>query len=292
MFGYIKIERAELRIREYEYYRAAYCGLCRSMGKCTGQCSRLTLSYDFAFLAHVRMLLDGETGRIRPRRCIVHPIRKRQMMEPNDSLRYCAYASVILAFEKCRDDVADERGLCRMVARLRCLFLRGAYRRAKKAYPALCDTVRAHLMRLGEEETRQTPLVDTVAAIFGELLGDVTAHGLSGEDARLAHKIGFEVGRFIYLMDALDDLEKDAKRGRFNPFLLLYGGPVPNEDRRGLRDALIAGLFDLEKAIDLLPDGNATAREILHNVLYLGMPQTMDRVLGSKKEDIREQQSL
>ena len=77
MFGYIKVERDELRVREYEYYKATYCGLCRSMGKCTGQCSRMLLSYDFTFLAGVRMALCGEKPQFKRRRCIAHPLRRR-----------------------------------------------------------------------------------------------------------------------------------------------------------------------------------------------------------------------
>lgn len=296
MFGYIRAERAELRIREYEYYRAAYCGLCRSMGKCTGQCSRLTLSYDIAFLAHVRMLLEGTVPAFKARRCCVHPVHKRRMMEPNPQLSYCAHASAILAYEKCRDDVADERGFARLGARMKCLFLRGAYKKARRAYPALADRVREKLVQLSEREAARTTSADEVAAIFGELLGEVTAHGLEESAARIARRIGFEAGRFIYFLDALDDLEKDAKRGRFNPFLLRYGGAVPEEDKGGLRDALVMGLCDLESAIDLIPSReDPTSRDILNNILYLGMPRQMDDVLCGrrrKKEDAREQQSL
>lgn len=296
MFGYVKTQRSELRIREYEYYRASYCGLCRSMGKCTGQCSRMLLSYDFAFLANVRMALCEVTPAFRKRRCIAHPLRRRVMMERNGQLDYCAAASAILAYEKCRDNVADERGFSRLKARLQCLLLHGAYRRAKKQLPQLAQLVRGHLERLAAAEREASPSVDAVAAIFGDLLADVTAHGLEGERERLARKIGFETGRFIYILDAVDDLEEDAKRKRFNPFLLLYGGPLDEEARQGVKDALIACLFDLESAFDLMPRAeDPTRREILNNILYLGMPQTLTHVLcGNKcnKEDDNEQQPL
>ena len=83
MLGYIKAVREELRLREYEYYRASYCGLCRAMGRCTGQCSRLTLSYDLLLLANLRMALRGVEPSFRHRRCLAHPVRRRWMMEPN-----------------------------------------------------------------------------------------------------------------------------------------------------------------------------------------------------------------
>ncbi len=293
MFGYIRTERGELRLREYEYYRATYCGLCRSMGKCTGQCSRMSISYDVAFLANVRMLLLGTTTNIKKRGCFVHPFRKRAMMEPNDELCYAAYASAILAYEKCRDDVADERGARRAKARFRRAACYGAYRRARKAHPVLSRNVREHLEKLSRAQAKREGSVDALAAIFGELLGDVFAHGLSGNDARLARKIGYETGRFIYILDALDDLEKDAKRGEFNPLLLLYGEQIDEELREGVRTALLQGLCDLEAAFDLLPQrDDPTAREVLNNILYLGMPHAIDRVLEGERERKRESKSI
>ena len=290
MFGYIRTVRAELRVREYEYYRASYCGLCRSMGKCTGQCSRFTLSYDFAFLANVRMALTETVPTFRRRRCIAHPLRRRVMMERNEQLDYTADASAILAFEKCRDDVLDERGWKKFKARLRCLFLKKAYRRAKKRYTELAEAVRAHLQRLSQKEREQRPSVDEVAVIFGDLLADIVSYGLPDEKARIARSIGWQTGRFIYIIDAIDDLPEDQKKKRFNPFLLLYGGEPTAEQKKSVEDALINCLSDLETAFDLLDDTNAPDRiEVLKNILYLGMPATAKRVLfgekGCEKED-------
>lgn len=99
MFGYVRVRRSELRVREYEYYQSIYCGLCRRMGQCTGQCSRLSLSYDLAYLALLRMALTGEKTVIRERRCIAHPFHKRKMMEPGDALTYAARVSALLTYE-------------------------------------------------------------------------------------------------------------------------------------------------------------------------------------------------
>lgn len=293
MFGYVRTLRGEMRIREYEYYRACYCGLCRSMGKCTGQCSRMLLSYDFAYLANVRMALCATVPAFKKRRCIAHPLKRRVMMERNEQLDFCAAASAILAFEKCRDNVADERGFARLRARLACLFLKGAYKRAKKRLPALADGVHTHLARLAALEKEKTASVDRVAAVFGDLLADVTSHGLSGANAVIARKIGFETGRFIYILDALDDLEKDVRKGRYNPIALVYGDTLGDEDKAGLKDALLCTLCDLESAFDLL-DGkdDLTRREILNNILYLGMPRAIDGVLSGEipqKEEHYEQ---
>ena len=110
MFGYVRVESPELKVREYECYRATYCGLCRAMGKCTGQCSRMTLSYDMAFLAICRMALLGETPRYEQKRCFVHPLRRRNVLTRTDTLDYCAGAAALLTYHRIRDDLCDERG--------------------------------------------------------------------------------------------------------------------------------------------------------------------------------------
>ncbi len=297
MFGYVKIDRAELRVREYEYYRAAYCGLCRSMGKCTGQCSRFTLSYDIAFLAQVRMALAGTVPAFRKRRCIAHPFRSRMMMEPNGELLYAADASALLAFEKCRDDVADKRGLGRLIARVRCLLLKGAYKRAKKRLPEVAAALRERLNALSLLEREKRPTVDEPAAIFGEILAVLFSHGLDENAARIANVIGNKIGRFIYIVDAIDDIERDEKNRNFNPVLLLYGKRPDKEERRMLEDALLVCLSDATTALDLIGEAaNSPRRAVLENILYLGMPASAKRVIWGEdaccKEETSEQQPL
>lgn len=295
MFGYVKVRKAELRVREYEYYRATYCGLCRSMGKCTGQCSRFTLSYDVAFLTQVRMALVGTVPAFKRRRCIAHPLRKRPMMEPNDELFFAADASALLAYEKCRDDLADKRGLGKMMAGMRCLLLRSAYRRAKRRHPGLARIVREKLAALSVIEAGRRATVDEPAAVFGELLAAIFESGLSGDAARIARRIGDKIGRFIYIADAIDDAQRDEKSGNFNPVLLLFE-KIPNrEEKQTLEDALISSLSDAAKALDLIgEDPIPSRRAVLENILYLGMPDVARQVIfgAGAKEEKSEQQPL
>lgn len=297
MFGYVKINKAELRVREYEYYRAAYCGLCRSMGKCTGQCSRLTLSYDISFLSQVRMSLVGTVPTFKKRRCMVHPFRSRIMMEPNKELFYAADVSALLAYEKCRDDRADRCGVGRLVAAARCFFMRSAYRRAKKRLPELAAFLRERLTALSLLEREKRLSVDEPADIFGQMLAALFSYGLPDEKKRIAHAVGTKVGRFIYIVDAIDDLEKDQKHQNFNPVLLLYGGKPCAHEQKMLEDALLSCLADAAAALDLVEEAAGSPRRaIIENILYLGMPATAKKVIWGEaaacKEDTREQQPL
>ena len=282
MLGYIRTDAPELRLRDQECYRAIYCGLCRQMGKCTGQCSRLALSYDFAFLAAFRMSLTNETLDLQKKRCLIHPFKKRNMAVSSPSLEYCADASAILTSHKCRDDVDDEKGWKKLRARVSSGFFSPAYRRAKRRYPALDATVCSLLQELQqyEKDTTAPPSADAPAAIFGNLMAAVLCEGLDGVEARIATSFGRAIGHWIYLIDAADDYRKDLASGSFNPFVRLFGDQMTEENAKSIAISLKRYLTDAEGAF-LLIDHFPTpeVREILCNILYLGLPQVADRIL-------------
>ncbi len=290
MYGYLRIHAPELKVREQEYYRAVYCGLCRTMGKCTGQCSRMTLSYDFTYFALVRMALTGNHPAVKARRCPVHPLRKRPMAEPTDDLALCAYMSAILAHHKVRDDLRDEQGMKRTAATAVAPFVGSFRRRAlKRGYREADSAVAEAMQALCELEAARPPSVDEPATLFGELMALLLAHGLTGNEAKLARKIGLHVGRWVYILDAADDFSEDVKKGRYNPLACLYADPamteLPDRKKQELRTALLAELMELECAFDLLDTSdNPDMDGILRNILYLGMPREAERVLFGNRE--------
>ena len=281
MIGYIRTDAPELRLRDSECYRAVYCGLCRQMGKCTGQCSRLSLSYDFAFLAVFRMALTNETLELQKKRCLVHPMKKRNSVVGSPSLAYCADASAILTYHKCRDDVTDEKGLKKLRARAASGFFCTAYRRAKHRHPELDATVSSLLqeLRVYENDPTAPPSADAPAAIFANLMGAVLSAGLDGTEARIATAFGRAIGHWIYLIDAADDYRDDLASGSFNPFVRLFGDGMTQENAESIAISLKRYLADAENAF-LLIDSFPTPeiREILCNVLYLGLPKAADRI--------------
>lgn len=285
MYGYLRIHVPELKVREQEYYRAVYCGLCRTMGKCTGQCSRMTLSYDFTLFALARMALTGETVTFKHRRCIAHPLRKRPMAEPTSALRLCANTSAILAHHKVKDDLRDERGLKRTAATAVSPFTSSMRRRAvKQGYGDMDRGVCLAMQELGELETARLPSVDEPATLFGELMGKTLAYGLEGNTAKLAHAMGLHLGRFVYILDAADDYAEDMEKGRYNPLACLYGDPsmtvLSDRKKEELKIALMAELSELERAFDLLDTADqADLRGVLSNILYEGLPRQVERVL-------------
>ena len=297
MLGYIRVQTPELRIREYECYRSIYCGLCRHMGKCTGQCSRMSLSYDFVFLAAVRMSLLGEELKQKKIRCLLHPFKRRMAVADSKTLRYCADASALLTYHKCRDDVTDEKGFKKLGARLVSRFFKGGYKRAKKRYPDLDRVIREQLtaLRAYELDTTAPPSADAPAEFFANLMEAVFAEGLEGSDARIASQIGRSIGHWIYLADAADDFAKDRESGAFNPYLRLFGNAPEESDWKATELAMKALLTQAECAfllIDRYP--NAELREILCNIFYLSLPDTAEAILkrNLKGETERHENSL
>ena len=281
MLGYVRADTDELRVREQRFYRALYCGLCKRMGKCTGHCSRMTLSYDFVFLAAVRLSLTGEMPTLKKQRCAVHPLHARPTVQKCEALDYCADASALLVYHKLLDDLHDERGLKKARAVFTRPFLRSAYRRAKRRHPALDEAIAAHLCRLSElEADTSLESADMLAEPFGLLMGEVFCAGLHGSEERIARTIGKALGRWIYLADAADDFEEDRHRRRFNPYLRLFGDAPSESDWRNLETALTVLLCEAERGF-LLIDRYPTPelREILSNIFYLGLPKTAERIV-------------
>ena len=281
MFGYIRTHVPELRVREHECYRAVYCGLCREMGRCTGCLSRLTLSYDFVFLPLVRMAVTGEKPTFSPRRCAVHPLRKRPMMNGNEALAHSARCAALLNYWKVRDDRADERGFKRLRAMLIQPFMAIGRRRARRVYGQLEAQIASHLAQLSALERDNTDSADLPANAFGALLRDICAYGLEGTQAKLAAAIGYHTGRWIYLIDALDDRAADAERGSYNPLNLMYGtSALTAEQTETFSAHLTEELMEIESALDLT-DGDAfpEGMALLRNMLYLGMPRVAEAIL-------------
>ena len=288
MFGYVKVNSAELKVKEYEFWRSTYCGLCRSMGKCTGQCSRMTLSYDFVFLALVRIALLNEQVEFEQKRCLAHPLKKRNSMKRNEVLDYCADAAAILNYRKIEDDLKDEKGVKKLKARLAYPLVAHARKKALRRSPELCEldaAVERELIALSQIENDDHSGVDSPADSFGSLLGALMSFGLEGSRARIAFELGRGVGGWIYIADAIDDMGEDLGRSRYNPIIKLYGGRIPNADELemitvGLRNRLLS----TEAAFDLMDSESESVKNIIANILFLGITSKTEDIIKAYNE--------
>ena len=273
MFGYIRPVASELLVKEYEFYRATYCGVCRSMKKHTGRLSAISLSYDSVLLATVRMLYipDGDF-RAEKHRCVAHPFKKRPILADNEALEYTARAFAILAYHKLRDDVADDGACKKILLAPATPVLKGG---AKKAgSDTLAAVIAEKLAKISELEAAGVASVDEPAALFGELLGRVFAEGFDGADARILYQFGFHIGKFIYAADAAEDYDKDVKRGKYNPYALIYGKDgLTDGNKATIKLALMLECKQLESVVALMPFGTrSTLEHIIKNIVFLGLP--------------------
>ncbi len=284
MFGYIRPAIPELKVKEYELYRAVYFGLCTAMGRNTTCVSRLSLSYDFVFLAIIRMALAKESGKIEKRRCLAHPTKKRAVLVGAPQLDYCAKISAVLTYHKLLDDIADDKGFKKLAAWLLRPMASMMRRRASLGeHPE--DVVTAKLAELSEREREGCASLDLAAEPFGELMAEVCAFGFDEGSAehRIAREIGRHIGRFIYMIDAIDDLREDMRSGAYNPFIRMYEGTDVLEsfaaDRERLESALTMELMGVESAVELIRfEAVVEYENIIKNIIYLGLPELIRKI--------------
>lgn len=286
MFGYVKPVVGEMLVREHEFYKATYCGICRAMKKHTGPLSNVTLSYDSVFLALVRMLYIKDADfKAENKRCIAHPLKKRPMLKENSAIEYTARAFAVLTYYKMRDDISDEGGWKKLGATMLSPITSSARSRAELS--AIEAIVSDGLSKISDLEKGGCASVDMPAAIFGDVLGEIFAYGLEGRDGIVPREVGRHLGRFIYAADAAEDYEEDRKSGKYNPFVLLYdGNPLTSENRESIRCGLLLECRALEGAVNLLPFGSRkTIENIIGNVIYSGLVKRIEFLDTDRPKD-------
>jgi hypothetical protein len=275
MLGYVTIAKGELKIKEYDVYQGYYCGICKAMGRRCSQLSRFTLSYDSVFLAMVLAALDDRADEVQMQHCIVHPIQKKPVVLNQRAIDYAADVMVILAYHKFLDDWKDEKSPLGLAGKTA---LAAAYRKLSKQYPAVCEKVETALETLSKLEAEKSGSLDLTAGAFAEVMEPLFA-GYFGEEApgvqRVLAHLGRALGRWIYVIDALDDYAEDKEKGSYNP--LLYR----KNNLEGVGDLLYHYLADMMNAYDLLDIKKNKA--IIENIIFMGLRQRTDRLLKERE---------
>jgi len=298
LFGYIKPLSGELKVREFELYKAFYCGLCKTMGKNISHFSRLALSYDMVFLVLLRSVLicGGETAEIinKPFRCKLKPAKKRSHIKPNEALLYSSCTAAILMYYKCIDDIRDTKNkLKKLLYRIPALFFSRMKKKACVFYPGLDEKIRVPLAGLNRLEKENCKSIDGTASCFAELMQNIMRFGIeSVEQSRIAGHIGRHMGRWLYIIDALDDFDKDIKKGEYNPFGEYYDKNKNNilKDMDIIRDSLTSSLHEVSIALCLADSKNSKNNKaisgimpVIENIVNLGMSEQQEKILRKFK---------
>ena len=287
MFGYINVCKEQLRVYDYELFRAYYCGVCKAMGKHYSHISRLGLSYDIVFLAILLSAIDDEKADIKKSRCITHPLTARLVVVNDAAVEYAASVGIILSFLKLCDDACDDKSVKALAA---IPFLYFPYKKAAAKYKNVSANIKEQLKLLSAEEKRGCGEIDKVSDIFAKLLCKITADYKipKGEERQISWLL-YNVGKWIYMIDALDDIDTDFKKKNYNPFLIGMGDEVSFEEyKRNLctKMDVVFGmtLQSIAQSYELLTVYKCD--EILRNIIFLGMNMKTKSILEDKNESI------
>ena len=284
MFGYLRVQKSELLVREFEAYKSVYCGLCRQLGKDYSFLTRLILSYDCTFYAMLLMSLERSCTGFKSGRCKCNPLKKcRYAQCESDSFGKASAFSVISAYYKLKDDLADSGFFKRLAVRLVMPFFSRWHKKAARRYPELEAAVSEMMKMQNEAEQKQDAGLDECAHPTANMLGTVLR--LEAEDElrrRVLYEFGYHIGRWIYLIDAADDLEKDIKKQNFNPFKRCGREDLKDYENSVLSQSL-ARAFDAYNLIDIVD-----FKGILDNMLLYGFPAKQKEVIYGLQEEENE----
>ena len=269
MFGNILINPQILSQEDISTYNQYYCGLCRMLGESNGGLSRLTLNYDTTFLAlFLSSLYEPEQIKIN-KKCLVHP-KKSQSFIKNEFIEYAADMNLVLAYYKCIDDWHDEKNVFMFSFSS---LIESKIKKLKEKYTDKISVIERLISDLSSIEKRNgSP--DEASDCFGRILGEIFCRKKDNWENE-AYKFGFALGKFIYLIDAAADMEKDRKKGNYNPFLTL---DITEIEIENILKVLIGNAAEIFEKLPLVQNEN-----ILRNIIYSGVWQKYNSVKAKKE---------
>ena len=291
MFGYVRPSVQDLPEGELERFRAMYCGLCHTLSQRYGQAARFILNYDFTYLAI--LLSDGTAGEENAGRCYTSPVKKRPYLESTTAMELAADESVILAYWQLRDGVEDHARAAGLKYRAGARLLESAYQKAAAFRSEFDEAVRRQLRLLGELEKARDPSMDKAADTFAVLLSSAAEEIADPIRRRILEQILYHLGRWVYLIDAADDLKKDAESGNYNPVALRYGltdGTWDPESRHAFAVTLDHSIHQMAAAFELWNFGVWTT--VLQTTFYAGLFRVGHAVLEGTYHRRRDRKNI
>ena len=302
MLGYVQIFKPDLKVREYEIYMGYYCGVCKYIGKEYGQLPRMALSYDAAFLALLLASVDDQPDAPVQEHCVAHHIKNKTIIR-NAAIEYAGDVMLILAWYKMLDDAHDEG---KVSAKAATRLLRRLHRKLQKKYPALCDGIEINLAKLGGLEEAKCASLDEAAESFSKIMEVIFREGarslyLDSPDLHETFaRTGYHMGKWIYLIDAADDIEENIDSGAYNPLLYRFdyqgedSGETPQQFRARIRDNLE---FNLYHYLSVLSEQTGSLdikknRGIIDNVIFFGMNRKTEEIINKEHNEGESDESI
>lgn len=286
MFGYVKPFKPHMRISEYETYQAACCGLCKVMGKDYGFTVKMSLSCDFAFLGLMALAMNDCPAEIEQQRFLAHPFKKIPCLCADEGLEFTAAAASILIYSKIKDDEEDRRFIGKLGSKIMLGLTKKAYKKAAEKYPDLAEYVSEQLKTKAKLEKENCKSIDKASEPYSNILAEIASR-LSDDAGQkpILRRFGYLLGRYIYIADAFDSVEKDFHKRGFNPLIL--GNYVVNdlnlpEVQKKTEDSVnftLGALADCYVQLEI-----KRFKPIIDNIVYLGLKNAFYDLIKKKAE--------
>ena len=263
MFGYINADRTQLSQEDKQTYQRFYCGLCRELGKQAGVKGQMLLNYDLCFLAILLQSLYEPELRQEDFRCLIHPAKKKNGYS-SEVMEYAAAMDIILSYHSLMDNYSDDGS---KLSGMAASSLKKDYDRISILYPRQVKSVEEYISKLSAAEKSRESNIDLVAGYTGEMLGELF-NWKQDSWGQTLHCMGYYMGKFIYIIDAYDDIKKDEKKGNYNP-LLFMKKESPKEFETFVKINLTSLMTECAKSFERLPIVENV--DILRNIIYSGV---------------------
>lgn len=280
MFGYIAINKAEMKFRDFDIYHAYYCGLCKDLKERYGRSGQITLSYDMTFLIILLSGLYEPPAEDSIRNCVAHPFQKHAA-RTNEITQYAADMNIVLFYYKCLDDWTDEH---KKKAWINSRLLRSKVKQIEKTYPEKVKLIRDMLAQISSCEKANEQDLDKMAGLFGEIMAEIFVWKQDIWKDSL-HRMGFFLGKFIYLMDAYEDIDDDIANACYNPFMQFREREDFDDYCKQILTMMIA---ECSREFEQLPI--LTHAEILRNILYSGVWCRFEAIC-EKRQSVNNQEN-
>ena len=282
MFGYVVVNKAEMKFKEFDVYHSYYCGLCHALKDRYGSAGQLTLSYDMTFILMLLTSLYEPESSCGTGKCIVHPFEKHEIRR-NFFSDYIADMNVILSYYKCLDDWEDDKKLHKLIFSK---LLEGKTSEKRSFYQDKIRKIDMFMHEISQKEKENCQDIDTMAGLFGRLMAEITAVREDEWTDNLG-SLGYYLGEFIYLLDAYEDVEEDIKKKRYNPLKHRFGEPEFEEDCHTILTMMMAQCCKEFEKLPLLENV-----EILRNILYSGVWCRYELVREKRRKQQENQEKV
>lgn len=282
MFGYIIINKGDMKFKEFDVYHSYYCGLCQSLKDRYGVRGQISLTYDMTFLALLLTSLYEPATREATTNCIAHPFEKH-LVRQNEFSDYAADMNILFTYYKCVDDWQDDKKLNKLAYGKA---LQKSYRKLCTAYGEKAKNIATLMQKLSQGEQAKSADVDYMSGLFGAVMGNLMTPK-NDEWTENLYNLGSYLGKFIYLLDAYEDIEDDIRKNRYNPLIQKYNNPDFDEEIKMILTMMMSGCCKEFEKLPIIEN-----IEILRNILYSGVWYRYEAIRQKREQKKSEGQDV